>query len=573
MADIKSIQVDGIDYAIKDESARSNIGDLSQLATEAKGDLVSALNELSANAGSGSSPIQRVESLDESNLKNLRDLTTGSYVLYGYFRPYAGASNYLPFDNLLVNVYHVDEGSHLFEFSTANSEVNFIEILVDASAEGGHTYSRTAISMLELNGLIGKLGNLNELATTEKGSVVAAINEVAASGGSGSGSSVQADMAQNDSTQPDYVKNRTHWSEMATVVEEQSITTADMGGMAAYQFPEIIPLVVGSPVVTYYNSTEYECVAKEGYVDGLSVVYVGDLGLASGSHTDGEPPFLLLTAELVGMSMFATPSVETCTVKVVGENIVKIPDKYIPTLGMNMMPENVKAIDWENDQTSYGEAPFIFNKPFERTLVASNEWNGDLADKETVYVASYTTGSGTYSVYLCKISDDMPSGMNNYSTNAVYGVDWRKSGGVAVSSVENAHFDLLFGEDDAYFWVQRNISSAGFIDYSINVVVAPNGGVTPWGVTLTQGTYVAYETDSEGAVSKYLSELHIYEYHTLPSIYLEAVPRLTKPYADCLYLKSTTEGSDKCFKITVDDEGTLSAVEEYPWRKQSFGLA
>ena len=220
MADIKSIQVDGIDYAIKDESARSNIGDLSQLATEAKGDLVSALNELSANAGSGSSPIQRVESLDESNLKNLRDLTTGSYVLYGYFRPYAGASSYLPFDNLLVNVYHVDEGSHLFEFSTANSEVNFIEILVDSTADSGFTYSRTAISMLELNGLIGKLGNLNELATTEKGSVVAAINEVAASGGSGSGSSVQADMAQNDPDQPDYVKNRTHWVEgNQTVIE------------------------------------------------------------------------------------------------------------------------------------------------------------------------------------------------------------------------------------------------------------------------------------------------------------------------------------------------------------------
>lgn len=183
MADIKNIQVDGVDYAIKDESARNSIGDLSQLATEAKGDLVSALNELSAGAGSGSGPIQRIESLDESNLLNLRDLETGSYVLYGYFRPFPGASNYLPFDNLLVNVYHVDEGSHLFEFSTANSEVNFIEILVDASAEGGFTYSRTAINMLELSGLIAKLGNLNELTTTEKGSVVGAINEVAASGG------------------------------------------------------------------------------------------------------------------------------------------------------------------------------------------------------------------------------------------------------------------------------------------------------------------------------------------------------------------------------------------------------
>ena len=219
MADIKSIQVDGIDYAIKDEIARNSIGTLEATVTE-----------LSAKTD----PIQRVESLDESNLKNLRDLETGSYVLYGYFRPYAGASNYLPFDNLLVNVYHVDEGSHLFEFSTANSEVNFIEILVDSTADSGFTYSRTAISMLELNGLIGKLGNLNELATTEKGSVVAAINEVAASGGSGSGSSVQADMAQNDPEQPDYVKNRTHWVEGSGATIEWDGNTEGLESAAAF---------------------------------------------------------------------------------------------------------------------------------------------------------------------------------------------------------------------------------------------------------------------------------------------------------------------------------------------------
>ena len=157
MADIKNIRVDGVDYDIKDEAARNSIGDLSLLNTDARDDLVSALNELSANAGSGSCSIQRIESLDESNLKNLRDLEAGSYVLYGYFRPYAGAANILPFDNLLVNVYRADEGSHLFEFSTANSEVNFIEILVDDTADDGFTYTRTAINMLELIGRVTAL--------------------------------------------------------------------------------------------------------------------------------------------------------------------------------------------------------------------------------------------------------------------------------------------------------------------------------------------------------------------------------------------------------------------------------
>lgn len=143
------------------------------------------IQEVAAGGGSGSCSIQRIESLDENNLKNLRDLTSGSYVLYGYFRPYAGSSNILPFDNLLVNVYRVDEGSHLFEFSTANSEVNFIEILVDDTADDGFAYARTPISMMDLFDLIAKVGNLDELTTTVKGSIVGAVNEVAAMARSG----------------------------------------------------------------------------------------------------------------------------------------------------------------------------------------------------------------------------------------------------------------------------------------------------------------------------------------------------------------------------------------------------
>lgn len=302
---IKNIQVDGVDYAVKDETARSNIGDLSQLTTEAKDNLVNAVNELSAKAGSGSCPIQRIESLDESNLKNLRDLETGSYVLYGYFRPFAGAPNYLPFDNLLVNVYHVNEGSHLFEFSTANSEVNFIEILVDASAEGGHTYSRTAFNLLELNGLIDKVGNLAELATTEKSNLVAAINEAAASGGSGdgaSGSSVQPDFNQNDESAADYIKNRAFYTgEIGEKVYcDATVMVSDGCGY-------IFPAPILTPDTTYkvvFNGVEYEATYNGetlgnedlwgGWLDyelaegelPFCVDYAGELGTtADGEHT------------------------------------------------------------------------------------------------------------------------------------------------------------------------------------------------------------------------------------------------------------------------------------------------
>lgn len=133
----------------------------------------------------GSGPIPLIESLDSSNLKNLRDLDTGTYVLYGYFQPYAGAPNTLTFENQQINVARKSAGSHVLVFSTLNSVVTFLEILVDSTAASGFTYSRTNISMLDLHALIAKVGDLEGLNTTEKTDLVAAINEVAASQSSG----------------------------------------------------------------------------------------------------------------------------------------------------------------------------------------------------------------------------------------------------------------------------------------------------------------------------------------------------------------------------------------------------
>ena len=48
MPDIKNINVDDVLYDIKDETARTQIGDISTLITTAKEDLVSAINEIAA---------------------------------------------------------------------------------------------------------------------------------------------------------------------------------------------------------------------------------------------------------------------------------------------------------------------------------------------------------------------------------------------------------------------------------------------------------------------------------------------------------------------------------------------
>lgn len=103
-------------------------------------------------------PMTYIESLDEENMVNIRDLPSGSYVLYGYFRPFAGSKDVLPFSaRLLVNIITMNPGTHVQIFYPVNSYVQFLSIMVDEEAEGGYTYNRTDVGLLELHTMVNDL--------------------------------------------------------------------------------------------------------------------------------------------------------------------------------------------------------------------------------------------------------------------------------------------------------------------------------------------------------------------------------------------------------------------------------
>lgn len=95
------------------------------------------------------------------------------------------------------------------------------------------------------------VGNLSDLTTESKENLVAAINEVKASGGGGA--SVQSDWNQNDESAADYVKNRTHWLE-ATVVWD--IPRFYYSNSTVLLDPPAVPIIAGQTYrVTRINSS------------------------------------------------------------------------------------------------------------------------------------------------------------------------------------------------------------------------------------------------------------------------------------------------------------------------------
>lgn len=99
----------------------------------------------------GDCNIQRIESLDGENLRNLRDLESGTYILYGYFNPYNGAPESYTIDNCFAAVVHLNAGSHVMVYNPRNFKIECYEVLEN---DGSFTYTKDVVSMLDLSQLI-----------------------------------------------------------------------------------------------------------------------------------------------------------------------------------------------------------------------------------------------------------------------------------------------------------------------------------------------------------------------------------------------------------------------------------
>lgn len=166
----------------------------------------------------------------------------------------------------------------------------------------------------------------------------------------GGGTAADVDWAENDSTSPAYIKNRTHyeeWQQKTLYDGDLVISTEDGMPMAMITSP--LGLEAGKTYTVYWNGTAYETTASKPE----DIVFLGNLDAMNGTGDTGEP---FIIAEY-GADMVAETGVNVLVLAIMGDTAVsmkitwegivvyQIDDKYI----------NFKQPDWNaaEDEPGY----------------------------------------------------------------------------------------------------------------------------------------------------------------------------------------------------------------------------
>ena len=146
------------------------------------------------------------------------------------------------------------------------------------------------------------------------------------------GVGVQPDWNQNDSTQPDYVKNRPFYmgAPVETVlVEESTVTFAKNGSLYGAMFPKTFEATVGNIYKVSWDGSDYECTCA----DFNNTPVIGNLSIMGAGSDTGEPFVMgILNGARIQIITADTSASHTFSISRFVQEVVKIDEKYLPEL-------------------------------------------------------------------------------------------------------------------------------------------------------------------------------------------------------------------------------------------------
>lgn len=234
---------------------------------------------------------------------------------------------------------------------------NTAKTTADSKADKTHTHKVSDISDLtatatELNYMDGVTSNVQLQLDTLQANIDAI---------------PQSDWNQNDSTQSDYVKNRTHYStfESTTLIEDTVDCTSGTSNFSGY-----FNIEIGNRYTVVFDETTYECV---GFDDG------GFKTIGAPYQSYSNYPFCIYNES--NKLRIDVQNKTTHTVKIIGEieTVHKIDEKYIPDVFL----KSTNVIG----RAGEGKGAEIFN-----------DYNNNIASGASSHAEGYCTeATGKYS--------------------------------------------------------------------------------------------------------------------------------------------------------------------------------
>ena len=141
--------------------------------------------------------------------------------------------------------------------------------------------------------------------------------------------SVQPDWNQNDSTQPDYIKNRPFYTgdPVETVlVEESTVSFVAGDGMYMARFPSTFEATVGKTYKVSWDGAAYECTCV--LIENLPAI--GNPSIMGPGYDTGEPFIMnIFNGEGIEIATADTSASHTVSISATVESVVKIDEKYL----------------------------------------------------------------------------------------------------------------------------------------------------------------------------------------------------------------------------------------------------
>ena len=150
----------------------------------------------------------------------------------------------------------------------------------------------------------------------------------------------QSDFSQNNSSAPDYIKNRTHWAEEPVITTEVLLpedTIAFEGCLSEVELP--LTFTENAEYIVVWDGVAYTVITEKVNVDGLDFIVFGNpalLALEENAESNGQPfagAYVCLYQSLIFVSddFESTSHTVGITRTITTQEIHKLDDKYINT--------------------------------------------------------------------------------------------------------------------------------------------------------------------------------------------------------------------------------------------------